>query len=123
MVNKNLSLQEKQLLDRLSKHFHKPIHRAARILRCSVNFLRKLCRQLGILRWPFKTAQTAKQRKFSFDFNLPTPQDTAKPMVFHYEQIAKPDHMKQTLAQPHRARLLPSFNEFLQHVGLNYYTV
>lgn len=78
---------QKELVESLCKQFHHPIRIAAKNLNISVNKLRRVCRESGIVRWPFKTAQATMQRYQSFDFSISAQETRA--LVFIPQQIPK----------------------------------
>jgi len=74
-------------LSEMSSHFHEPIRVAAEKMSISLTQLRSLCREHGLLRWPFKTKNSYDQRANSFDFAV-----TSYELVHHSQhQGCTPD--------------------------------
>jgi RWP-RK domain len=133
-----------ELLERIIKEFDKPIHLAAKKLKYSVSLLRKICREIGIVRWPFRTSHRVLNRRNRIDFQLEEPRiasQTPVVVVDHNKRgtcangvrnshiignshevhmIVKPNRMRKLLPET-QVRILPSFQELLVQVGLHKY--
>jgi hypothetical protein len=101
-----------ELYETLQKQFGNSVKVAAKNLGCSIKALRNICRRMGITRWPYRTKQTAYKRQFCYDFQVHDNSTTSQPIDENWIR-----NNTTACTEPVR-RMLPSFTEFLELVGL-----
>lgn len=84
MASLQATPEQRTLIATLTAQFGNSIQVAAKNLGYSVSKLRRTCREVGIVRWPYKTSSTV-QRHQCFDFHLtasPVKCQQSPPVVF-----------------------------------------
>lgn len=113
--------QEEQLtFEQISTMFGIPIIQAAYNLNTTVKKIRAICREHGVIRWPYKSIKK-KQSEYSFQYNfnmVKVAQQVQAPAV--NEEVAQVKFLHENSRHTNLQRVtLPTFQELIQTLNVN----